>query len=288
MSSWTKMMSTELTGDNLLIVDMMNFSRSISSASSVEDFAKKLETSIRSFAKSYSCGKVVLLSDKGVSSYRKEILPEYKENRKKKREAMSEAQRAAEAEWFFMMRDAVDSLAGTFPLFKYQDVEADDMAALITDWAIDGEHVAEVFLLSTDGDWDTFLRERVSRFAFTTRKMFTVDNMFEEHGADSPEQFALLKAIQGDLGDNIRGIDGVGKKRGYSVIREFNSTAHFLDSIPDLVGSQKFICNIREGQDIIERNLLLVDLRSFAYDALVHAGVYDEFKSRVYSEVFGE
>ena len=50
------------------------------------DFASDYIATVQSLAQSYSCEKIIIAADQGSSSYRKNILPDYKQNRKKPKE----------------------------------------------------------------------------------------------------------------------------------------------------------------------------------------------------------
>ena len=48
------------------------------------DFAEDYMKTVESFANSYNCGSIVIAADKGSSSYRKDIYPEYKADREER------------------------------------------------------------------------------------------------------------------------------------------------------------------------------------------------------------
>ena len=59
------------------------------------DFRYEYQRTIESLAKSYDCKNIIITADLGSSSYRKEINPEYKQNRKEKFAEQSEAEKMA-------------------------------------------------------------------------------------------------------------------------------------------------------------------------------------------------
>ena len=264
---------------NLMIVDGTNlgfrFKKDL-----VKPIASSFLNTINSLANSYDAKDTIILGDKGKSIFRTEIYPEYKGNRDERFSQRTEEEVAADKLFFEYLAEAFDLASSTYPTFKIRGVEADDMAAFIIQ-LIGGEY-DHVWLISTDGDWDTLLSPTVSRFSFTTRREYHERDMYENHQCDTVEQFASLKALMGDMGDNIRGVEGLGPKRGYGLLREYGTALDILDALP-LPGKQKFIQNLNASAELIERNLQLVDLPTFCGEAIAAAGqdVYNKFKEDI-------
>lgn len=266
--SWAAMAEEErmevASRRNLLIVDGLNLAFRFKDKGGA--FAANYVRTIFSLAQSYSAKDILFTTDSGKSKYRTDIFPEYKANREEKRANLTEEERAKDQEFFKQYKEEVLTLLATkLNVVKCKGVEADDLAAFAI-MKLEDKY-DHIWLVSTDGDWDTMLSANVSRFSFTTRKEYRLADFYEQHECDTPEQFADLKAIMGDLGDNIRGVEGIGKKRGYNVLREHGSVLDILDAIP-LPGKQAYIRNLNESAEILERNLMLVDLRSFCVDAI--------------------
>jgi 5'-3' exonuclease len=78
-----------------------------------------------------------------------------------------------------------------------------------------------------------------------------------------------MKVLQGDSGDNIIGLEGVGAKRAYNLIREYGTALDIYSMIP-LSGKQKFVERINASEDLILKNYELVDLLSYCEDAIAH------------------
>lgn len=264
---------------NLMIVDGTNlgfrFKKDL-----VKPIASSFLNTINSLANSYDAKDTIILGDKGKSIFRTEIYPEYKGNRDERFSQRTEEEVAADKLFFEYLAEAFDLASSTYPTFKIRGVEADDMAAFIIQ-LIGGEY-DHVWLISTDGDWDTLLSPTVSRFSFTTRREYHERDMYDNHQCDTVEQFASLKALMGDMGDNIRGVEGLGPKRGYGLLREYGTALDILDALP-LPGKQKFIQNLNASAELIERNLQLVDLPTFCGEAIAAAGqdVYNKFKEDI-------
>lgn len=284
MKSWKKEQETYNNragrGNNLLVVDALNLAFRWKH-NKRKPFASDFVRTIQSFASSYGARQVIVVGDKGKSIFRKEIFPEYKGNRDEKFANKTDEEKEDDKIFFEYFNDAIKLCEATFPTFIKQGVEADDLAGVIVQVMSPKEDYDTIWLISTDGDWDTLLQpNKVKRFSYKTGREYTTDNMYEEHGVDTVEQFIALKAIQGDLGDNIRGVDGIGPKRCYGILREYKTIIDVLDNIP-LPGNQMFIKNLNNSYDIIERNIQLVDLPSFCGDALEAADYFDEFVQEI-------
>jgi 5'-3' exonuclease len=251
--------------DNLILIDALNFAFRYKHRGRT-DFAADYLRTVSSFSKSYGGADVVLLADKKYSKYRKNLDEGYKGDRKNKYKDQT-AEEKEQVEAFFEGYEKALELAQTqYPMLRIEYVEADDLAAYIVK-----EHshkYTHTWLISSDGDWDLLLRPDVSRFSFVTRKEYTIDNFYDLHGCDSPEEYISIKVLQGDSGDSVVGIEGVGAKRAYNLVKEYGSAMDIFSSIP-LDGKQKFVERINSSGDLILLNYELMDLLAFCEDAIV-------------------
>jgi len=159
---------------NLLIVDGLNVAFRWKHQN-ILDFKYDYIRTIESLAKSYKAGTIIVCADGG-STYRKEIYPEYKANRKERYAEQTE-QEAKEFEMFMAeFQDTLTLIKQKYPVFHFRGVEADDIAAYITlNFDFD-----DCWLVSSDKDWDLLINDKVSRFSTVTRKETTVHN-WDEH-----------------------------------------------------------------------------------------------------------
>ena len=248
----------------LMVVDALNLAFRYKHAKS-HDFAEDYVKVIDSLKKSYKAGKVIITCDQGSSSYRKEIYPEYKQNRSDKY-ADQTPEEALEFEMFFEeFNRAVELVAEKYPVLRFNKVEADDIAAYIVkqipQYAID-----EVWLISSDKDWDLLINEQVNRFSYVTRKEVTHDN-WNEHYDCEPEQYISIKCLMGDSGDNVKGVEGIGPKRAAELVREFGSALDIVASLP-IASKYKYIQSLNKNADTIMLNYQLMDLITFCEDAI--------------------
>lgn len=254
---------------NLLIVDTLNLCfrfRYSNNFDFKEDFIKTVD----SLKKSYKAKEIILAADKGSSSYRKTLLPEYKQNRKDKFAEQTEEEKI-QFEIFFeeyekTIKYIIDN--NIYPVLRFQGVEADDIVAYIVKnkqlWEGNIDHV---WLISSDKDYDLLINKRVSRFSYVTRKEITFDN-WNTHYECSPEDYISIKCLQGDSGDNVPGVPGIGPKKALALIREFGSAYDIIASIP-IQSRYKYIQAINEfGRSNLLRNYKLMDLLEFCEEAI--------------------
>lgn len=252
-------------GNNLLIVDGLNLSFRWKHKGQTE-FATDYLKTINSFAKSYSCQDIVTLSDLKGSKYRKELYPEYKGNRDYSNQTEQEKEQAAL--FFDGYKRALELVdRSVVHLLQHLGIEADDFAACLV--AALTDYYDNIWLISTDKDWDELLSPKVHRFSYASRKEFFFNhggegcNFFETHACDDPQQFIMMKCLKGDLSDNIRGVEGIGDKRAYSILRNYDTLLELIDDLP-LPGKQKYIQNLNASEELLERNLELMDLHTFS------------------------
>jgi 5'-3' exonuclease len=254
--------TTVIGGRNLMIVDSLNLAFRWINQKKKSTFAEDYVATVLSLAKSYEAKNIIILSDFG-SSYRKEVYPEYKSARKEKRDAQTEE----EAEAFKMALDEVDrAISKLVKLgaihFKISGVEADDIAAYITDnWASKYGHT---WLISSDNDWNLLINENVSRFSYVTKKEYIFETIEDELSC-TVEEYISLKVLTGDQGDSVPGIPGIGPKRALDLIKEYGSAFALLDNLP-IEGKKLpvYIQNLNKyGEEVIPRNYHLMDLLSF-------------------------
>ena len=245
---------------NLLIVDGLNVAFRWKHQG-ITDFKYDYIRTIESLAKSYKAGTIIVCADGG-SSYRKEIFPEYKANRKE-RYADQTAQEEKEFEMFMAeFQNTLTLIKEKYPVFHFRGVEADDIAAYIT------KNISydECWLVSSDKDWDLLINDKVSRFSTVTRKETTVHN-WDEHYDFEIEDFISFKCLTGDKGDNVPGVPGVGPKRAVQLMEQYGTVFDIYDACP-LEGKYKYIQSVNENAEQLLQNVELMDLLTYCEDAI--------------------
>ena len=229
------------------------------------DFRHDYVAVVKSLANSYNCGNVIITADWGSSSYRKEILPEYKQNRKDKYATQTEEEKQAFIDFFEEYEETLELLAEEYQVLRFKGVEADDLAAHLVKRKVD-YGLEDVWLISSDRDWDLLIQDGVSRFSYVTRKEVTIDN-WSDHYNVTPEEYISFKCLTGDKGDNVPGINGIGPKRAEGLIKDYGDAMTIYDNIP-LSGSYKYIQELNANAEVLLKNYELMDLVTYCDDAI--------------------
>jgi len=252
--------------NTLMIVDSLNLAFRYKH-SGATDFAEDYLRTVNSLKKSYKAQYVIIAGDQGSSSYRKAIYPEYKQNRKDKFAEQTDAEKAAFELFFEDFTKTLDHIAAEtdYPVIRFPGVEADDIAAYIVNKK-SKLPVDNIWLISSDRDWDLLVQEHVSRFSYVTRKEVTVDN-WNSHYEFNQEDYISIKCLTGDSGDNVVGVPGIGPKRAVSLVNEYGSTWDIIASLP-IAGKYKYIEALNQCKDQLILNYQLMDLVTHCSEAL--------------------
>ena len=236
------------------------------------DFRYDYQKTVQSLASSYGCNEVIIAADWGSSSYRKELYPDYKQNRKEKFAEQSEEERIAFEEFFEEFEATLEVLAEDYIMLRYKGVEADDIAAHLVKHK-NAYDLENIWLVSSDRDWDLLIQDTVSRFSYVTRKEVTLENWLEHYDV-KPEEYISLKCLTGDKGDNVPGIPGIGPKRAQQLIEQYGNAFSIYEATP-IDSRYKYIQTLNENADQILTNYELMDLITFCDDAIGKANIAD-------------
>ena len=258
-------------GNCTLIVDALNLAFRWKHQGRT-DFRYDYQNTVKSLAKSYDCERIIITADWGSSTYRKEIAPDYKQNRKDKFAEQSEEERIAFEEFFEEFEESLDLLREEYPILRYKGVEADDIAAHLVKYRQEYD-LDYIWLISSDRDWDLLIQENVGRFSYVTRKEVRLDN-WKEHYEVCPEQYISLKCLTGDKGDNVPGIPGIGPKRAVQLIRDYGDAMDIYNATP-IESRYKYIQALNENAEQLLVNYELMDLMTYCDDAIGQDNIED-------------
>jgi DNA polymerase-1 len=251
----------------VLVVDSLNLCFRFKHKKALFFLDEYVQT-VESLKKSYKATQVIILSDWGKSSYRRKLYPEYKYNREKLREEQSPEDEAYFEKFFAEYLKIIEYYRENtnYPVFRFQGVEADDIAAHIVNNRAKYS-LNKIWLISSDKDYDLLCNEQTSRFSYVTRKEVTYDN-YNEHYDWRVEDYISIKCLQGDAGDNVPGVLKIGPKTALKLVREYGSTLDIADALP-LPGKYVYIKNLNDfGADALRLNYQLMDLISFCDEAI--------------------
>lgn len=255
---------SELNGSTLMVVDALNLAfryRHAKSTTFVDDYIRVVE----SLKRSYKAAKVIIACDKGSSSYRKNIYPAYKGNRIEKFKDQTEEEKKEFEEFFEEFNRTMTQIETIYPVLRFDKVEADDIAAYIVKEA-KKYPLTEIWLISSDKDYDLLINEYTNRFSYVTRKETRLDN-WNTHYDCEPEEYISIKCLQGDTGDNISGVSGIGPKRAAELVKQYGSALDIAAELP-ITSKYKYIQELNKSKDLILLNYQLMDLLTFCEDAL--------------------
>lgn len=255
--------------ESLMIVDALNLAFRYKHSKSV-NFVDDYIRTIQSLARSYKCAHVIIACDKGSSSYRKALYPDYKGNRKEKIEQQTEADRLEFEAFMKEFERTMEAIAEHFLLLRFDKVEADDIAAHICNKLPKLKKltnpISKIWLISSDRDWDLMVNDDVSRWSYVTTKETTSGN-WRNHYDCEPEEYISMKCLAGDMGDNIPGVEGIGPKRSAVLIRQYGTAYDIAMALP-IESKYKYIQNLNKCKDLILLNYELMDLPTYCEDAI--------------------
>lgn len=260
----------------VLLVDSTNlFIRNYAAVPSMDDdgrqiggivgFLKSLGLAIRQFKPT----RVVLVFDgKGGSQRRRKIFPAYKQNRKppvrlNRAYDLTTDEQEKENMKFQLIKlvELLELLPVT--IMALDNVEADDVIAYLSQLVTD--QVGKSIIYSTDKDFFQLASETVTVFNPVKKKTFSEDVILEDYGIH-PKHFYFFRALNGDKSDNIDGIKGVGEITLKKYIPELADPTIQIDLefIKNKYVNQKkipkIITNIINNEDVVKRNILLMNL----------------------------
>ena len=160
-------------------------------------------------------------------------------------------------------------LEETCIVLQYDGVEADDIAGYLCK-SIDAD---DIWLISSDRDWDLLIRKGVSRFSYVNRTETTVGNWKSSHDFEI-DDYITIKCLTGDSGDNIPGIPGIGPKRAATLVSQYGTLFDIYDACP-INSKYKYIQSLNEHKEVLLRNFDIMDLQSYTNEAIGTENIAD-------------
>lgn len=160
---------------------------------------------------------------------RREIYPEYKAGRK-----------PAPPDFYDQIPLLQELLkAFGWPLYEYDDYEADDIMATLDREAEERGDI-ETYLITSDLDALQILDTNTNLYAlkkgFSNIEKFNVAGFEQKYGIRIG-QFLDLKSLKGDSSDNIPGVPGVGEKTAISLLQKYDTLDGVYEHIDDIAGA---------------------------------------------------
>ncbi|MEA2167220.1 MAG: polymerase, partial [Solirubrobacteraceae bacterium] len=125
------------------------------------------------------------------------------------------------------------------PVFTLDGLEADDLLGTMADRAT--EAGADVIVITGDTDAlqlvGPHVRVLVPRRGMTDTVLYDEAGVFERYGL-APQQLVDLRALRGDVSDNIPGIPGVGEKTATKLLQTYGDVDGILTSFDKMPPKQ--------------------------------------------------
>ena len=159
--------------------------------------------------------------DHSSKTFRKEIYPQYKANRKQPPEDLIVQ--------FSLIREATKAF--NLPVLEMEGYEADDIIATIADQA--QKQGAKVTIISSDKDLLQLVNEDIILFDGVKNKKITSKEVKEKWGV-LPEQMIDMQILVGDSSDNIPGAKGIGPKTAAQLLQQFTTVDNLFANLQEI------------------------------------------------------
>ncbi len=187
----------------------------------------------------------------GGASFREQLYPEYKANRKG--ETPYDLQRQIP-----FMHDLMD--AYKLPKFKFIGYEADDIIGTLARQYYEEDPENQIFIVTGDKDMYQLVNDRI--FTLNPMKDLLADaQKVELIVGVPPHQVTDVMALRGDTVDNVPGAPGIGEKGSVAIIKEFGSLTAALDGAAAIKrkGYRESLLNNR-AQIELSKQLVTIDV----------------------------
>jgi 5'-3' exonuclease len=247
-------------GNNLLLVDGNNVSYRWIQRPNYDDFADDFQRTIHSLARSYSCSKTIVCFDYGKSYYRMGLHDEYKASRKKP----DTEEDIKKYDDFFKVLNTIPEILKEECL-KFRGIEADDLITYLSTRLVD--KYDKIWIVSSDRDLYQLVSDKVNIFNIFSRKEIDEEYLQEKYKL-SPSKYLFSRIIEGDVSDNILGVEGIGPKRALTLVEKYGTLENLIKALP-IKGKAQYIQNLNSSKDKLLRNEKLINLKKYNKDAIL-------------------
>jgi DNA polymerase-1 len=181
-------------------------------------------------------------------TFRSQLYPEYKANRKETPEDFHpQVERCLQ-----VLREL------RVPVIGEPEVEADDVIATLIGTLRREQPELKIRIVSRDKDLAQLVDDHVELLDIYKDAPVTAESLFDVPGVQ-PKHVADILALMGDTVDNVPGIPGVGPKTAAQLILQYGSLDGLLASLDQLKGKRRE--SIEAGRDILTLSRQLVELK---------------------------
>ncbi len=191
--------------------------------------------------------------DKGGSSERAELFPEYKANRQETPEAIKIA--------VPYIQQILKNMH--IPIIEEFGVEADDLIGTLAKQA--EKKGFQVYMVTPDKDYAQLVSENI--FMYKPARMgngieiWGIDEVKAKFEVERPEQVIDYLGMMGDSVDNIPGLPGVGDKTAKKFIAKYGSMEGLFENINDLKGKMKEKVEANQQLGLLSKQLATINIK---------------------------
>ena len=284
------------TNSDILLVDGLNtFIRSFMAVPSMNDDGMHTG-GIAGFLKSIGYAiklinptrVIVVFDGSGGSQKRRKIYPDYKKGRKTKikfnrtYEELSSSELEQKNLQIELMR--LVSYLEVLPVtvMAIDNIEADDTIAYLAE---DTFKDSNVTIMSTDKDFLQLASEKVKIWSPVKKKIFGCKEIVDEYGITC-NNFIFYRVLEGDVSDNIPGIDGVGIKRvlqAYPFLADDKQVTlqEIYNYSENYKSKYKIYERVLDNKLLIERNYELMQLKATSIQSFTQLRIEEIIKKQV-------
>lgn len=185
-------------------------------------------------------------------TFRHELSPEYKANRKK-----TQGELRTQIE---LIKQILESMH--IHMITKEGYEADDLLGTLAKKA--EKEDMQVTIVTGDRDLFQVTTNKIEVKIPRTRKTGTqVESFFEKDVKEtygvSPTEFIDVKGLMGDTADNIKGVPGIGEKTAIKLIQEYGSIENLLNNV-EKIKQKKLRENLIAYADLAKESKLLATI----------------------------
>lgn len=211
---------------------------------------------------------IIVFDGKGGSQKRRKLYPDYKNGRKTdiKLNRNYEELSSSQIESVNFKKELIRTVnyLDTLPVtvMAIDQIEADDTIAYLATNTFKDNNVT---IMSTDKDFLQLASDKIKIYSPTKKKIFGCKEIVDEYGITC-NNFIYYRVMEGDVSDNIPGLDGVGLKR---VIKSFpflseeqqSSLQEIYNYSENNKSKYKVYQTVLDNKLLLERNLALMQLK---------------------------
>jgi len=284
------------TNSDILLVDGLNtFIRSFMAVPSMNDDGMHIG-GIAGFLKSIGYAiklinptrVIVVFDGTGGSQKRRKLYPDYKNGRKTKikfnrtYEELSSSDLEQKNLQVELMR--LVSYLEVLPVtvMAIDNIEADDTIAYLSE---DTFKDSNVTIMSTDKDFLQLASDRVKIWSPVKKKIFGCKEIVDEYGITC-NNFIYYRVMEGDVSDNITGLDGVGIKRvlqAYPFLGEDKQVTmqEIYNYSENYKSKYKIYERVLDNKLLLERNFELMQLKNTCIQSFTQLRIEEIIKKQV-------